>query len=127
MTYKDTIIMICMYNDVILLQWCSASARCQIRRILSRSKNRSPPAEKNHLQHTEMNKNLELPEWLKSYQCPYSFPFSFGWLYLCCSYLNAAAEIHTNILGFIDVLTFALTFAPNKSHKTMLFFRGAKR
>lgn len=30
---------LCMYNHVILLQWCSASARCQIRRILSSSKN----------------------------------------------------------------------------------------
>ena len=83
--------------------------------------------QKNNLKHTEMNKNLELPEWFKSYQFPDSFSFSFRWLYLCCTYLNAAAEIHTNILGFIDALTFALTFASNKSHKTMLFFRGAKR
>ena len=79
------------------------------------------------VQRTEMNKKLELPEWFKSYQIPYSFSCSFGWLYLCCTCLNAAAEIHTNILGFIDALTFALTFASNKSHKTMFFFWGAKR
>ena len=47
MTYKGYYHhIICMYNDVILIRWCCASARCQIRRILSRSKNRSPPAKK---------------------------------------------------------------------------------
>ena len=41
-----------MYNYVILFQWCSASARCQIRRILSSSKNRPQPAKKtNNLKH----------------------------------------------------------------------------
>ena len=37
-----------------------------------------------------------------------------------CKYLNAAAEIHTNILGCID----ALTFAPNKKPQDPCYSSG---
>lgn len=126
MTYKDTniyIYILYIYNHVILLRWCSASAHFYMG-VRFDVYSPAPKTVHNQQKNTIQNKQRRTKTWnCRNGSSPINFLIFFinffGWLYLCCTYLNAAAEIHTNILGFIDALTFALTFASNKSHKTM--------